>query len=740
MPSNIVEYTLKISDGGAKVELKKLASATDEFGNKLDKAGKKGVDANKKLERQLKKVSKRLKTAALGMAAAAAAVALTTKAIKGFTQEAVDMINDLGDIGNRSGIAADTIGALKAAFHASGQEAGSVNSVLDIVAKRFGALSRGSDRAKESFEKYGVAVRDLEGNLRSNNDILLDSMKIIQGLEDTSQRSRAAVELFGVGGQQLSQALGAGDFDKFLEFVNEFGAVAGPKAAKSAALVQDSLSLSNIAFEGFREEVVLALDLMTTFSETMKGVMSFFAGLKEAIGQNASAIKGAIDAIATFGNEFLKVINLIVGFGFASMEDGIQGLIENFVLLGATITRHVIRILVAAMTIMSKFAAVNDLIFGTKFTLAIADAQEAMGKLHETLDPNTNRGFLAFQKFQVGAAKSMKLFGEIVSGASHQTEHFDDTLEETAETVEDATEKFDALSASISLVSSAMQKLGIPKELTPDGMKDLVETIMVLGEGLQQMGEERKLRASSLFRTDPNSVAQKFGAQLQAAAPAIGKAFGVFSGIKKIIQIAEGLASRGDTVGEIQKSVQDEIKARSKAIELGLKALPPILFETLPPLLSRFGMELIIGLGGLFSDLVSGFVTAIKERLSAPFEDGFVETGSQLSFDFLRRFFDAISISFRSGGRHIPSAAGGIRFTGAEQGLAMLHRGEYVVPETGQAPQAVQRSLGASSGGGIVLNINAAVVEQNAVDELVRQIERRFLTFGSSTSPLFGGS
>ena len=94
---------------------------------------------------------------------------------------------------------------------------------------------------------------------------------------------------------------------------------------------------------------------------------------------------------------------------------------------------------------------------------------------------------------------------------------------------------------------------------------------------------------------------------------------------------------------------------------------------------------------------------------------------------------------FRSGGRYIPSARGGIKFTGMqEEGLALLHRGEFVVPETGQMPQAVQRTMG-MGGSGMTININAAVVESNAVDELVRQIERRFQTFGSSTSPLFGG-
>ena len=90
----------------------------------------------------------------------------------------------------------------------------------------------------------------------------------------------------------------------------------------------------------------------------------------------------------------------------------------------------------------------------------------------------------------------------------------------------------------------------------------------------------------------------------------------------------------------------------------------------------------------------------------------------------------------RAGGR-IPSARSGLNFTGENAGLALLHKNEFVVPESGQAPQSVKRAMG-GMGGSVNLVINAQVVEQNAVDELVRQIERRFRTFGQSTSPLFG--
>ncbi len=209
------------------------------------------------------------------------------------------------------------------------------------------------------------------------------------------------------------------------------------------------------------------------------------------------------------------------------------------------------------------------------------------------------------------------------------------------------------------------------------------------------------------------------------------------------IKIAEKLGQRGETVGEIQKSVEEDIRTRAKAIELGLQALPRILFDTLPPLLVEFADRIVFGFFksiAEFTNQILSFFRSIftregRQERRQERRGRTIERGAE----FNRRIQELIGIaSKRGGGPFIPSARGGIKFTGSDEGLAMLHRGEYVVPETGQMPQAVQRTMGMGQGG-MTININAAVVESNAIDELVRQIERRFQTFGSSTSPLFGG-
>ena len=108
--------------------------------------------------------------------------------------------------------------------------------------------------------------------------------------------------------------------------------------------------------------------------------------------------------------------------------------------------------------------------------------------------------------------------------------------------------------------------------------------------------------------------------------------------------------------------------------------------------------------------------------------------------------FEGLSIvnpfSKRSGGR-IPSGRNGLKFTSGTfggAGLAMLHPNEYVVPSSGQRPQAIDRQLQSMNGsGGMSITINSMMTEYSAVDSLVKKIEQRFTTFGGSTSNLFAG-
>lgn len=190
------------------------------------------------------------------------------------------------------------------------------------------------------------------------------------------------------------------------------------------------------------------------------------------------------------------------------------------------------------------------------------------------------------------------------------------------------------------------------------------------------------------------------------------------------------------------QQIKEEALAQVNAIAKGLEYLPAIFIEIAPQIAIAIVEALSDGLINLFINIFE----IIKKRFQWLFglRDRSPDQSKSSRRDARRQaisaFFDpSQSYSYASGGNFLPKAQGGIRFTGAQDGLAMLHRGEFVVPQSGQRPQQVDRQM-QSAGSGMIININSAVVDRNAVDALVREIEIRFNNqFGVSSSNLFGG-
>ena len=127
-------------------------------------------------------------------------------------------------------------------------------------------------------------------------------------------------------------------------------------------------------------------------------------------------------------------------------------------------------------------------------------------------------------------------------------------------------------------------------------------------------------------------------------------------------------------------------------------------FNVLPPLFVEFADRVVFGffksIAEFVNILINGFKSIFTKEGRQAFTEG-IKNGFKASFEEFLRRINVLGgiISKRSGGRYIPSARGGIKFTGADEGLAMLHREGVRRARTGQMPQAVQRTMGMGQGG-----------------------------------------
>ena len=235
---------------------------------------------------------------------------------------------------------------------------------------------------------------------------------------------------------------------------------------------------------------------------------------------------------------------------------------------------------------------------------------------------------------------------------------------------------------------------------------------------------------------DPSALIGALGAQFGVVGSAIAGVVGALS----------------DLGQKDPEEIKEEFRATFEGIAKGIKVLVPLLAEMLPPILFDAAKMIINALiqlpvfiashlskaiGNVLKGVVEFFQNPVKNIFEA-LKQAFVNL-----VDLIVGAFTSVFPSFMGGGR-MPSAQGGIRFTGASRGLAMLHEGETVIPRSGQISSSVARDAqnriqAQGGGGGVTVVINSAITERSAVDALVRKIEERFSAFGQSTSPLFGG-
>ena len=223
---------------------------------------------------------------------------------------------------------------------------------------------------------------------------------------------------------------------------------------------------------------------------------------------------------------------------------------------------------------------------------------------------------------------------------------------------------------------------------------------------------------------------------------------GVTGGISELVSGAIiGIANIGKKTPE---ELRQEFTAFAQAFEKGLTMLPEILIKVLPQFvvalikgftraIFKLPRILVIAIGEAFQNLFKQIKEFVRETFTirGRREKARRESGAGDMTFGERLKATLMSDSFMGGG--IMRAQGGAKFTKGSSGFAMLHQGETVLPASGRAGQAEQRMMNqASGGGGINIVINSAVVENRAIDELVRKLETRFGRFGVGKSTLFG--
>ena len=782
MADTVVQYVLKVDSKGAQKALDSTAKEADDLTKSLDKLGDESRDASKDLdetEKSSKKTSKGLQglkiagAAAAGALAGIATVAVGTiatvgalgsayidaqKAAFAFTREVVDSVNDLNDLSAQSGLTAGSIQAVITAFEGSGQSAQAASAFIGRFPRLFADLASGASRASESAARLGISLTDAEGNIKSADTVLIDVTRALQSIEDPTERATEGFLLLGRSAGQFLQAFGAtSEFENFLSITERFGVETGPEASAAAARFQEQLAFLNVVVKGLQQRFVNAVGGVDFFNDKLLQAIKIVVTLQDFIAENEEQFKQLGNALKVAGADVLTFFQQALP-AFASFVNTVFGTVVEQIRLTALTLRDfgvisdetfktfsqsansVRNVADTVANLTTQLAAVDftgDTGAGTGGRTGASDVEEFLRKLLAGVSDGAKEARPPVEDL----ATAIDATGDAAAQAQEEYDALMKQILDAGKTIDSATAQFIPFEAAVSKAEQQLGALedafrlateqGIPTEKITRLMAAAEEDLAVKREAGAKAAEEAARQAKQdQFDAAAGIVDAVANLDVAQLAGFVNPALGA---------IASTLITLGEKSPE---QIREETLAQAEAIKNGIAVLPELIFSIAPQLGVALAEAFIDGIQLFFVNLVNGIRDAFtfigRGRDITP--DG-ERVGRSRRRDFLSDFINPFqSASFMGGGRFVPSAQGGIRFTGMQDGLAMLHRGEFVVPQSGQRPQQVDRQLNNTTGGGMTININSAVVDRNAVDALVREIEIRFNNqFGTSSSSLFGG-
>ena len=142
------------------------------------------------------------------------------------------------------GVSVEVLSGLSFAANLAGTNIGTVEKGLGLLSKNLNDYSDGMGEAKDSFEELGISAVDLDGNLRSTDDVLFEMADKFKVMPDGTKKTALAMEIFGKAGKDLIPMLNAGSdgLHDMLTEADSLGQVMSTETAQSAEKFNDSLN------------------------------------------------------------------------------------------------------------------------------------------------------------------------------------------------------------------------------------------------------------------------------------------------------------------------------------------------------------------------------------------------------------------------------------------------------------------------------------------------------------------
>jgi len=385
----------------------------------LQKAGKEGEKALGRWQSSLKKLDKFATGALVGLGGAIAG------AVTNFIQAG----DEIATTAAQMGIGTTALQELRFWAQQNDIEMNSLTRAVGNLNTRIGEAIHGNQTYADAFKLLGVELQDAQGNVRSTEDILKDTIRSLREMEDPSLQAGAAAQVFGSRiARELLPALqdGSLSLEEAAERAHELGFVMDEEAVEAAGELDNAINeLKTIGIGLMRDFAVPFVQILknNVLPVVQNQIVPALSSMSRFLSQNRGVVLAVVTVLGSLAAA-IKVVTTVTK---------IWGVVTAMTPLGAIIAA------VAALTAGIVFLATQTTFFQDLWETvweAIKTAAEAVGRwFSETLWGKWIKG--SFDSIRNGIAGVAKWIGDKWNGVMEEFRKVPGKLKEFFSKVKD---------------------------------------------------------------------------------------------------------------------------------------------------------------------------------------------------------------------------------------------------------------------------------------------------------------
>jgi hypothetical protein len=333
-----VQITYSANTGPLQRGIRQIPHVTKtEMQSAIRSVDKQLKKAEKSADRTAKKMRTSFKNAAKGIGMVGSGLAVAGAGVISFSQRLADLTNDLVDTSTKTGIAVDTLAALRLAAEGSGLAFEQFIGPLQRLQAHMVDASNGVKISTELFDAMGVQVTDTNGNLKDADLVFREMMTNLGNMENPLRRNALLMDAFGKSGAMFAQSGVVGNLEEFVNLTNTLGSHAMPNAIEQAADFQRAMADLSLVGEGALQTILTTMTGTNGMTDAIDSITTGIIYLEAIFKANFAAmsmpvilLQRDLVTLSTFLTEGLDAGVRAFKVGNEMLEDEFNTMVNSF--------------------------------------------------------------------------------------------------------------------------------------------------------------------------------------------------------------------------------------------------------------------------------------------------------------------------------------------------------------------------------------------------------------------------